>query len=159
MTMTRAGAALLTVITLVGAVASAAVLVGGLEHTDQASVVLPAVTLPPGCVRPAGGFLVIASGEGYNDSILEGAGPSKLWPVINVTLGQDVKITVCNVDPTQAHGFQVGNYFDKTIESVTPGQVLNVSFIADKAGDFPIYCDIFCTIHLFMEYGMLRVSR
>ena len=158
MSKASTGVLLLTFITLVGALGSSAVLLGGLEHNHQAVAVGPAVALPPGCVRPTGGFLVIASGEGYNDSILEGAGPSKPWPVINVTLGQDVDITVCNVDPTQAHGFQVGTYFDKTVESIAPGHVITVSFVADKAGEFPIFCEIFCTIHLFMEYGQLRVT-
>jgi len=35
--------------------------------------------------------------------------------------------------------------------------VLHVSFIANKTGTFQIYCAIFCFIHIFMEYGQLRV--
>lgn len=109
-------------------------------------------------MKPANGYLIIASIYGYNNSVLEGAGPSKAWPVINVTEGQTVEITVCNVDKTQSHGFQVDNYFDSKVESIAPGQVLSVSFIATKAGTFAIYCAIFCSIHLFMEYGQLRVQ-
>jgi heme/copper-type cytochrome/quinol oxidase subunit 2 len=95
---------------------------------------------------------------GYNDSVLEGAGPAKAWPVITVTQGALVNITVCNSDPTQAHGFQVSHYYDSKIVAVAPGQVIDVSFVATKAGTFQIYCEIFCTIHLFMEYGQLRVT-
>jgi len=156
MAMSRT-AKLLDLLTVAGVAASAIVLAEGFQSSGQAGVALPAVVLPVGCVRPADGFLIVASQYGYNDSVLEGAGPSKLWPVINVTLGQSVTIIVCNVDSIQSHGFEIGDYFDKQIESVAPGQVLTVTFVANKAGDFPIYCAIFCTIHLFMEYGMLRV--
>jgi len=148
----------LAALTITGMVASSAVLVGGLRASQGASSAFPTVALPAGCVRPAGGFLIIASQYGYNDSVLEGAGPSKAWPVIAVAVGQTVKIVVCNVDTIESHGFQVGTYFDKTIESIAPGQVLDVSFVAAKSGTFPIYCAIFCAIHLFMEYGQLRVS-
>lgn len=149
---------LLVVLTIVGAAASSIVLVEGLLQSEGAAAQLPSVTLPAGCVRPPGGFLIVASEYGYNDSVLEGAGPSKLWPVITVAVGQQVNIVVCNVDTIQSHGFQVANYFDQTVESISPGKVLTVTFVADKAGDFPIYCAIFCTIHLFMTYGMLKVT-
>jgi FtsP/CotA-like multicopper oxidase with cupredoxin domain len=150
---------ILTVLTIAGVLASSVVLIDGLRTSQSAATALPAAAvLPSGCVRPAGGFLIIASQYGYNDSVLEGAGPSKAWPVISVTQGQTVNITVCNVDPTESHGFQVSNYYDSKIVSIAPGQVVNVSFIASRAGSFPIYCAIFCAIHLFMEYGLLRVS-
>ena len=148
----------LAVLTIAGFVASSVVLAEGLSLSESANSRLPSVALPQGCVRPQGGYLIIASKYGYNDSILEGAGPSKFWPVIKVALGQDVKLTVCNADPTQSHGFQVSNYLDSTIESLAPGQVLTVSFVADKPGDFQIYCAIFCAIHLYMQYGQLQVS-
>jgi len=147
----------ITVVTILGFAASSAVLLGGLVQSHRTSLTAQVANLPSGCAKPQGGFLVIASEYGYNDSVLEGAGPAKHWPVINVTLGQSVKIVVCNVDKIQSHGFQIGNYFDSTVESIAPEQVITVSFVADKAGDFPIYCDIFCSIHLFMQYGELRV--
>ena len=112
--------------------------------------------LPVGCVKPTDGFLIIASNTGYNDSIGHGA-PQKAWPIINVTQGQTVNITVCNTD-VQAHGFQVSHYYDSSIVTVTPGQVLHVSFVADQAGTFRIYCSIFCSIHIFMQSGQLRVT-
>ncbi|HXW37415.1 MAG TPA: hypothetical protein VEJ36_05900 [Nitrososphaerales archaeon] len=144
-------------LTVAAVVASSVVLLAGLRASQSASTPLPAVTLPQGCVKPQGGYLIIASKYGYNNSVLEGAGPSKHWPVINVTLGQEVNITVCNVDTTESHGFQVGTFLESPIEYISPGQVITVSFVADRAGDFPIYCAIFCYIHLFMEYGQLRV--
>jgi len=111
--------------------------------------------LPSGCVKPAEGFLVIASNRGYNDSVDHGV-PENPWPVITVNQGQQVNIAVCNTD-VQAHGFQITHYFDSNIESIAPGQVIHVSFVADQAGDFQIYCSIFCSIHAFMQSGLLRV--
>jgi len=113
-------------------------------------------TFPAGCVRSPGGFLVIASKAGFNDSIGHGV-PAKSWPMINVTLGQTVNITVCNTD-FQAHGFQVTHYYDSNIVTVVPGQVIHVSFVADQAGEFRIYCNIFCTIHWAMQSGLLTVT-
>ena len=149
---------MLAVLTIVGVLASSVVLAEGLRTSEGQAGALPTIVLPSGCVRPPGGFLIIASEYGYNDSVLDGAGPSKAWPVISVAQGQTVDITVCNVDHIESHGFQVGTYYDKTIASIAPGQVVDVSFVASQAGDFPIYCAIFCAIHLFMEYGLLRVS-
>jgi hypothetical protein len=112
--------------------------------------------LPSGCARPAGGFLIIASKLGYNDSVDHGV-PQNPWPVITVKQGQQVNVVVCNTD-IQAHGFQVAHYFDSTIESIAPGQVVKVSFVASQTGDFQIYCSIFCSIHAFMQSGLLRVT-
>jgi nitrous oxide reductase len=112
--------------------------------------------LPAGCVKPPGGFLVIASGRGYNDSVDHGV-PQNSWPVINVTQGQTVNITVCNTD-FQAHGFQVTHYYDNSIVAIVPGQVIQVSFVANVKGEFRIYCEIFCTIHWAMQSGELIVS-
>jgi hypothetical protein len=115
----------------------------------------PYTNLPADCIKPAGGFLVIANINGFNDSIQHGA-PSVSWPVITVEQGTTVNITVCNTD-VQAHGFQVTHYFDSNIEAVEPGQVVHVSFLADRAGNFTIYCSIFCSIHVFMQNAQLRV--
>ena len=114
------------------------------------------VHLPAGCTKPSDGFLIVASNRGYNDSVDHGV-PEKNWPVLNVTQGQTVNITVCNTD-FQAHGFQVTHYFDSTIETVVPGQVLHVSFVATEAGQFRIYCNIFCSIHWAMQSGLLIVT-
>lgn len=116
----------------------------------------PAVGLPSGCAKPANGFLIIASNLGFNDSVDHGV-PANSWPVISVKQGQQVDIVVCNTD-VEAHGFQVTHYFDSSIESLAPGQVFHVSFVASQAGDFKMYCSIFCTVHTFMQSGLLRVS-
>jgi len=114
------------------------------------------VSLPSGCVKPTNGFLVIQSEKGYNDSVDHGV-PEKDWPILNVTQGTTVNITVCNTD-FQAHGFQVTYYYDSNIITVVPGQVLHVSFVATRAGQFRIYCNIFCSVHWAMQNGLLNVT-
>ena len=114
--------------------------------------------LPPGCVRPANGFLVIASSRGYNDSVGHGVGPNDSWPVLNVQMGQSVNVVVCNTD-IEAHGFQIYHYFDSHTVSIAPRQVIRVSFVANQTGTFRIYCSIFCLPHApYMQYGELIVT-
>lgn len=141
------------------AVASVATVLGlGVAFGDRANSLATTtqVILPTGCVRPANGFLVLQSEYGYNDSIIEGAGLSKPWPVITVQEGQTVSIEVCNVGD-EAHGFQIQNYVDSKINVIAPGEVVNFTFVATKAGNFQIYCAIPCAIHFFMQFGQLRV--
>jgi hypothetical protein len=113
--------------------------------------------LPPGCVKPADGYLIVASSTGYNDSIGHGA-PEKNWPIITVKQGQNVTIVVCDVD-VQAHGFQIAHYWaPPPVVTIVPGQVYTVNFIASQVGSFQIYCDIFCSIHVYMQSGQLNVT-
>jgi hypothetical protein len=101
-------------------------------------------------------ILIIASITGFNDSADHGV-PQNSWPVIDVAKGTLVNITVYNTDK-QAHGFQVSHYFDQSIETVAPGQRLNVSFMANESGTFRIYCSIPCTVHWAMQSGALVVT-
>ena len=111
--------------------------------------------LPPGCVKPANGFLIVASNLGYNDSELHYGKGS--WPILNVTQGSTVYITVCDT-ANYAHGFQIATYYQSSIVTISPGEVLHVPpFVADKSGSFLIYCSIPCPIHIYMQYGELRV--
>ena len=139
---------------VMASVALAFVLIAGASHPTGSSTTT--ANLPSGCKKPANGYLIMATDEGFNDSKLHGA-PTNSWPTINVTEGSTVNIVVCNVDITSAHGFQINHYFDSNIESVRPGQVIIVSFIANKAGTFGIYCSIQCPPHIFMQSGALRV--
>ena len=113
-------------------------------------------TLPAGCTKPANGFLIVASNLGYNDSELYYGKGS--WPMINVTLGSTVNITVCNT-ANYAHGFQISNYYQSSIVTIQPGEVLHIpAFVADKSGNFLIYCSIPCPVHIYMQYGKLSVT-
>jgi hypothetical protein len=115
----------------------------------------PQAVLPAGCSRPTGGFLIIASSMGYNDSIVHGA-PVKSWPVLDVTKGTDVDITVCNTY-SEPVGFQVTHYLVSKVESIAPGRVMTVSFLANQTGTFEIYCAIFNPIHIYLQGGQLNV--
>jgi heme/copper-type cytochrome/quinol oxidase subunit 2 len=152
----RVKIAVLLVLAVVALGVLLALLVPRQTGGGSSSAYPPYTDLPQGCVKPPGGYLIIANENGFNDSIQHGA-PTVSWPVITVKQGTTVTITVCNSD-VQAHGFQVTHYFDSNIETVSPGEVVHVSFVADKVGDFEIYCSIFCTIHVFMQNGLLAVT-
>ena len=159
MNRSRGSNTVLAAATLVAIASVAAVLGLGVVYGTRASSVASTseVSLPAGCVRPADGFLIVQSEYGYNDSIIQGAGLSKPWPVITVQEGQTVSIEVCNVGD-EAHGFQIQNYVDSKIIVVAPGEVINFTFVATKAGSFQIYCAIPCAIHFFMQFGQLKVG-
>jgi hypothetical protein len=137
----------LAVVLVVGLLASTAYIAGSGGAGES--------ILPTGCVKPAGGFLIIASSLGYNDSIAHGA-PVKSWPVLDVTKGTDVSITLCNTY-SQAVGFQVEHYLEGNTETVMPGQVFVASFLANETGSFSIYCAIFNPIHIYLQGGELNV--
>ncbi len=112
--------------------------------------------LPSQCSRSAGGYLVVANFNGFNDSVDHGV-PSNSWPVIDVQRGTVVTITVCNADNV-AHGFQIKHYLDSKLITLVPGSAQTFSFVANETGTFTIYCDIFCPIHWAMQSGALVVS-
>lgn len=123
--------------------------------TRTNGAVARASSLPAGCIRPAGGFLVIASALGYNDSVDHGA-PGRHWPIITVQQGQTASIVVCNVD-AQAQGFQIAAYAGATLGILRPGQVLTISFVASQTGTFHIYDPVFNTLEAYMNSGELIV--
>ena len=107
------------------------------------------------CNRPSGFILIIADLSGFNGSISHGA-PLHPWPVIHVKRGQMVRFVVCNHDATQPHGFAIRHYLDAGV-AMAPGEAYQIVFQATETGTFDIYCNIFCTIHVFMR-GQLIVS-
>jgi len=113
-------------------------------------------SLPVGCVRPTGGFLIVGSSLGYNDSIVHGA-PVKPWPILDVSNGSEVAITVCNTY-AQALGFQVAHYLDDKVEAIGPGQAITVNFVADETGTFLIYCSVLSPIHVYLQGGEVNVA-
>ena len=146
---------ILLVVVLASAAAVTAIALPELNRVASTTTV--PVKLPAGCVKPADGFLIIASELGYNDSVDHGV-PKNSWPIVNVQQGRNVTILVCNADPAESHGFQIDNYYNAKTVSIAPGQVLTVSFIANKVGTFRIYCNIFCVVHWAMQSGELVVA-
>ncbi len=144
----RRSVALLLVVTLSVALLASTAYIAGSGSNAQS-------LLPAGCVKQAGGFLIIASSLGYNDSIAHGA-PVKSWPVLDVTKGTDVNITLCNAY-SQTVGFQVAHYLESRTETIMPGQVFVTSFLANQTGSFSIYCTTFNPIHVYLQGGELNV--
>jgi heme/copper-type cytochrome/quinol oxidase subunit 2 len=99
-------------------------------------------------------FTIVASSNGFNDSLHH---QQWSWPVMTVHRCDIVKITIINSD-TQTHGFAVDYYATRGTD--VPGQqtyTAPVSFQASKIGQFRVYCISFCTIHTFMQNGLLTV--
>jgi hypothetical protein len=115
---------------------------------QSSGAVTPAVATKMSCDRPPGYFLIIADLSGFNNSIAHGA-PLHPWPVIQVHQGDVVRILVCNKDTTQPHGFAIGTYFPRGV-TLMVGQAYGIVFTATVPGTFVMYCNIFCTVHVFM---------
>jgi cytochrome c oxidase subunit II len=78
-----------------------------------------------------------------------GSGPS-----LNVTLGEEVLLRVHSADVT--HGFAITEYGINV--EVPAGQTVEIRFRADHAGDFTIYCTVFCGSGHPQHKGTLHVA-
>ena len=96
-------------------------------------------------------FTIVADINGYNDS----RDHQYPWPVMNVGRCDQVVIRVVNSD-IQTHGFAIDTYARGT--DVVGGQQTTIDFLASKAGQFRVYCIVFCTIHYLMQGGILNVA-
>ena len=78
--------------------------------------------------------------------------------IIRVKQGETVKLHVDNLEQAYdaTHGFAINSY--NVNISIEPGEHNDVTFVADKAGVFPMYCTEFCSaLHLEMA-GYLLVE-
>ncbi|MCL4519416.1 MAG: hypothetical protein M1587_09480 [Thaumarchaeota archaeon] len=96
-----------------------------------------------------------APDEGMNGSAIKGV--SAVWPVIHVHIGQKVVINVQMVNADEPHGFAIDNYFPSGV-TLRPGESYQVTFVANEAGTFRMYCNVFCAIHPLMQNGQVVVS-
>ena len=101
-------------------------------------------------------FVVVMANEGMNVGFNSSKFQSGSWPIMNVTLGRSVTIHVINNDTVQSHGFAIQRYFSGF--ALGPGTCGDVTFTADQLGSFLVYCNISCTIHVFMQDGRLNVN-
>jgi hypothetical protein len=100
-------------------------------------------------------FTIIANSDGFNDSVHHQQGS---WPVMTVNRCDIVNIKIVNND-TQTHGLAVDYYATRGTD-ISGQQTLPLpSFQATKTGQFRVYCTSFCTIHEFMQNGLLTVSQ
>ena len=75
---------------------------------------------------------------------------------ITVKQGDSVHLHITNVEQAHdaTHGFAIDSYNIQT--SLEPGKHVNIDFVADKAGVYPIYCTEFCSaLHLEMAGYLL----
>jgi heme/copper-type cytochrome/quinol oxidase subunit 2 len=79
------------------------------------------------------------------------------WPVIRVHQGDTVIITVIINDSREIHGFAIVHYDDRGF-STPPGQQHTITFVADEAGTFRMYCNVFCAIHPYMQNSAVIVT-
>ncbi len=98
-------------------------------------------------------FTIVANADGFNDSVhhLQGS-----WPVMTVRRCDTVKVTIINND-TQTHGFAIDYYATRGTD-ISGRETLPVqAFQATKIGQFRVYCISPCSIHAFMQNGLLNV--
>ena len=98
-------------------------------------------------------FTVVADVNGFNDSVNHQQGS---WPVLTVHRCDLVKVTIINGD-TQTHGFAVDYYATRGTDVSGQQSLFVPPFLATKTGEFRVYCISFCTIHAFMQNGLLNV--
>ncbi len=109
---------------------------------------------------PTAEFTVIISNDGFNGSknYYNASDPSSNpWPIMSVHLGDRVKIHIVNDDTVEPHGFAITHYLDGGV-TIRANQSVDVIFTADQAGTFRVYCNIVCSIHVYMQNGRLIVS-
>ena len=147
-------AILVVLLAVFGAFLAANIISNSVSQPSYGAV-YPTVTKST-CGRPPGFILIIADLTGFNNSIGHGA-PANPWPIIHVHAGDVVRLLVCNKDMTQPHGFAITTYLDAGI-ALAPGDAYRIVFTATIPGTFVVYCNLFCTIHVYMV-GRLIVSE
>jgi hypothetical protein len=148
---------LLAVIVLAVVIASAGAIAFALGPISSDSHVENVVS-NPGCVKTEGGYLIVASDSGFNDSSVHlQADPSQPYPLITVAQGSNVTITVCTTSKVEMHGFAIDYYFPVG-KVLAPKDSFTVTFQAEKTGIFSIYCNVLCPIHEWMLQGELVVT-
>lgn len=80
--------------------------------------------------------------------------------IVRVKEGERVHLHITNVEQAKdaTHGFAIGSHNINL--SLEPGEHSNVSFVASRAGVFPLYCTEFCSaLHLEMAGYLLVEPR
>jgi len=73
---------------------------------------------------------------------------------ITVRQGERVRLRIHGADVV--HGFAIGR-MDVAPVRVHPGEVVTVEFVADRAGRFTFYCDVWCSPYHYRMRGTLEV--
>ncbi len=73
---------------------------------------------------------------------------------ITVSKGDTVRLKIISTDVT--HGITIPDY--RINEYLTPGQTVNIEFVADRAGTFPFACSVSCGVGHTGMRGKLIVN-
>ncbi len=137
------------------------VLVAGVTVTTAYSLHLfdttgrsgPSCPSSPASSSSSVNYTIIITNQGFNASKTY----AQPCPVLNVRKGQAVTIHLENIDPVETHGFAITHYRDSGV-LLGPGQSKDIPFTATQTGSFLIYCNVVCSIHLYMQDGRLTVT-
>lgn len=139
---------------IVAAVAAVAVLLAlYVPLPGQNATSSKLVYVGSGCQASKGYVTIIQDSSGFNGSVGHGA-PRNPWPVITVHRGETVSLLVCNLDRVEAHGFAIDHYFDGGV-TLRPGDAYRFTFVADRTGSFTVFCNVFCTVHIYMRAALI----
>ncbi|MFC2174085.1 cupredoxin domain-containing protein [Acidobacteriota bacterium] len=76
--------------------------------------------------------------------------------ILQVEKGKEINLVIKNVD-TVTHGFYCPT-FDLLAKEIKAGEVETLTFVADKEGEFPFYCAVWCSNHHMQMTGTLVVK-
>ena len=74
--------------------------------------------------------------------------------IVEINEGDTVHLVIRNIDVS--HGIAIPDF--GVSERLEPGKVTEVEFVADKAGNFPFFCSVFCGNGHSAMTGTLIVS-
>ena len=106
---------------------------------------------PSGATASVPQVTLVISTQGFNNSRYAAS-----CPLLNISKGQSVTIHLANND-REMHGIAVTHYFAGGVQ-VQPGETRDITFTADQAGSFVIYCMTGCFSHGYMQNGRLTVT-
>ncbi len=109
---------------------------------------------PCGTSGEAHVFTLVSTTNGYNDSVTHSG---QQWPVLSVRRCDTVTVRLLNQDPSQPHGLAVALYANSGVFA-GPGGKAQVNFQVNRTGEYKVYCTIPCSIHPYMQNGVLIVS-
>jgi cytochrome c oxidase subunit 2 len=105
------------------------------------------------------GFLLSQRGEISEKNVLVINMTSKQWEYdpseIRVKEGQQILLRIKSTDVP--HGFVIEEY--RINAFLTPGEVVEVKFIANKAGEYIYFCNVFCGTGHPNHKGKLIVEK
>lgn len=77
---------------------------------------------------------------------------------IKIPYGKKIKLRIRNIE-TVSHGFVLPDFDTEPSSSeIKAGEVLEVTFVADKRGSFPFMCTVWCSEEHMQMNGKLLVE-